>query len=91
MELILPHKHNKNASHWKRIEDWQKDTYAIKDIRKIHMELGRKVGKSDQVKPCNLGRNTEKEGDSTDPEIFPREWAIQTIYWVLQTWEDESS
>ena len=37
------------------------------------MELGRKVGKSDQVKPCNLGRNTEKEGDSTDPEIFPRE------------------
>ena len=48
--------------------DWQKDSCTIKDVRKIHMELGRKGKEGIRSGPVLLGGDSEEEGDHTSRE-----------------------
>lgn len=73
-ELTNPHKHIRNTSApgapITENKDWQKDSYTINAIRKIHTELGRKRKETIRLGPALLRGDTEEEEDCMVLEIL---------------------
>ena len=71
--------------HWKHTEDWQKDSYTTKAIRKKNMELGRKRRKQ-SGQNLYIWEGTEKKKEITWHWHPPFEGSSSNHIWGTSAW-----
>ena len=85
-EFTSSHEHIKKYitmcinSHWKQTRELQKDSCAIKAVRKIHAKSGRKGREEISSSSVTPGGNKDSGGEIVQAEVLPRERAVGATY-----------